>query len=362
MAEANEQHLLNHLRDVHAITMHALRQLERAARRRDEQISTVYEQHLEQSQPHERRIRELVEKHGHEPSPVEDKTLRGRSIGLRQVADIALDTPVKLSMNLFAVEHLEIAAYELLAEIAQRAQDEDTVRAAEEILEEKRAAVEQVEGTFDHAVELLDDSAEDNLLLAHLSDVHALERQSMLLLQLAVNDVCDDEQLKNVYSQHLEQTENHEHLMAERIEAQDGKPSAVKDLHLAAAKSGLQDLADSPPDAEAKMAMNLFCIEHLEIAAHEFLIRIAEQAGDSETADAARKILDEEREAAQKIREGFGRAVELMFESDGSYETVKAAERPSQDDDPESPDEDQESPSSGQPVASSSDEPVASST
>lgn len=331
MAESPQEHLLNHLRDVHALEMHSLRQLQRAAHRRDEQSSAIYEQHLEQSQGHEQKIKELVEGQGHEPSAVEDKTLRGRTIGLRQLADIALDTPVKLAMNLFALEHLEIAAYTLLVQIAKAAEDEDAARVAEEILEEERAAAEQVEGTFDRAVELLvDESSDDDLLLAHLSDVHAVERQSAQLLQLAVEEVCDDEQLKGTYSEHLEQTESHGQLMSERIETREAKPSAVKDLHLSAATSGLQELSDNPPDAEAKMAMNLFCVEYLKIAAYELLIRLAEHEGDQETAEAARKILDQERQAAEALSEALARTVELMLESDGSYEATRPAERPAQ--------------------------------
>jgi ferritin-like metal-binding protein YciE len=331
MAESQE-HLVNHLRDVHAIEVHSVRQLERAARRQDEETSSVYRSHLEESQAHEERLRELVEGHGHEATPIEDKTLRGRSIGLRQLADVALDTPVKLAMNLFAVEHLEIAAYELLAEIGRAIEDEDVVRLAEEILEQERTAAEQVEGTFDRAVEILteesseDKSDDDELLVSHLRDLHALERQSLLLLRTAIDDVCEDEELLETYRGHLEQTEKHEELMAERIEAHEAKPSAVRDLHMSAAKSGLDELSAQPPDAHAKMAMNLFCVEQLEIAGYEFLIRIAERSGDSETVETARKILDEERQAAESIQEGFARTVELMLGSDASYGSARQAE------------------------------------
>lgn len=328
MGESHDEHLLNHLRDVHAVELHTVRQLERAARRRDEETNNLYSEHLERTRAHEQRIGELVEGHGHEPSAVEDKTLRGRAIGLRQLADIALDTPVKLAMNLFALGSLRIAAYELLNEIARATENEDAARVSEEILDELRSQAEETEGTFDHAVDLLKDSDQDDLVLSHLSDMHALERQSQLLLELAVEEVCEDDELTGAYNEHLEETREHERLIGERIEARDAKPSAVKDLHLGAAKAGLNDLVAKPPDAQAKMAMNLFCVEHLEIAGHELLIRLAESDGDSDTAEAARGILEQERAAAQAIREGFGRTVELMLESDGSYEGVRAAERP----------------------------------
>jgi ferritin-like metal-binding protein YciE len=336
MSESAQEHLLHHLRDVHALELHASRQLERAARRRDEQTASVYQEHLEQSREHEQRIQELVEAHGHSPSPLEDKTLRGRSIGLRQLADIPLDTPVKLVMNLFALNHLQIAAHELLLEIARAAENEDAAQTAEQILEQERAAAEQVEDTFDRAVELLvNEESEEDLLLAHLRDVHALELQSAQLLHLAVDELSEDEQLSGPYTEHLEQTERHEKLIAERLESREAKPSAVKDLHFSAAKSGLHDLSADPPDARVKMAMNLFCVEHLEIAGYEVLKRLAEHEGDNETAEAAQKIAEEERQAAEKIRDGFARAVELMLQSERSYEGVRAAERTEQTDDGE---------------------------
>src|SRR5947199_8157226 len=109
MAESPQEHLLNHLRDLHAVVLHACRQYERAAGRRDAETVAVYKQQLEQSRAHEQRISELVESRGHQPSALEDKTLCGRIIGLRQLADVAHDTPVKMAMNLFALEHLETA-------------------------------------------------------------------------------------------------------------------------------------------------------------------------------------------------------------------------------------------------------------
>ncbi|MFL5822062.1 MAG: DUF892 family protein [Solirubrobacteraceae bacterium] len=334
MAESPEEHLLNHLRDAHAVELQAVRQLERAAKRRDEETREVYAEHLEETRGHEQRMRELVEAHGHDPTPIEDKTLRGGAIGLRQLADVALDTPVKMAMNLFALEHLEIATYELLAEIAKAAEDEDAAKAAEEILPEEREAVEKLTGTFDRAVELhMEKSEQDDVLLAHLRDIHAMEQQSMQLFQTAVDQVGEDDELERLYKEHLEQTEDHERLIAERIEARDAKPSAVKDLHAGAAKSGLIALADGPPDVCPKLAMNLFCLESLEVAGYELLIRIADRCDDSETVDVAEKILGEEREAAEAIQNSFPHTVELMFESDAAYATASSAARSDADDD-----------------------------
>jgi ferritin-like metal-binding protein YciE len=86
--------------------------------------------------------------------------MRSGAIGLRQLAEIPPDTPVKLAMHLYSLEHLEIAAYEFLARIAREAGDQETVEAAEQILEQEREAAEQVQSGFDRCVELLGEQAE----------------------------------------------------------------------------------------------------------------------------------------------------------------------------------------------------------
>ncbi|MBV9465097.1 MAG: DUF892 family protein [Solirubrobacterales bacterium] len=156
MGDSGEERLVEHLRDAHAIEEQALKQLERAVElTNDDQIEQVYREHLEETQEHEKLVRERLEAHDHEPSAVKDLTMRSGAIGLRQLADIAPETPVKLAMHFYAFEHLEIANYELLGRIARGAGDDETAQAAEKILEQERAAAEKVAETFDRAAELL---------------------------------------------------------------------------------------------------------------------------------------------------------------------------------------------------------------
>jgi ferritin-like metal-binding protein YciE len=357
MGESAQEHLLTHLRDAHAVEVQAIRQLERVAQGPDGEGEDLYREHLEQSRAHEQKVRELVEARGHEPSPIEDKTLRGGAVGLRQMADVALDTPVKRAMNLFALEHLEIATYGLLAEIARATDDEEVADEAERILREEQAAAEKIEGTFDRAVERLIESSKDEgsaehedgdpggsaanaeaegeeprgdhaLLLSHLRDVHGLEMQSLQLLRIGLEEVCEDDELENMYREHLEQTEDQERLVTERIEALDAKPSAVKDLHMSAATSGMRELMTGPPDAQTKLAMNVYCVEHLEVAAYEVLARLARHCGDDDAAQEAEKILEQERAAAQALENSFERTAQLLIESEGSYASVRAAQAP----------------------------------
>jgi ferritin-like metal-binding protein YciE len=63
------------------------------------------------------------------------------------------DTPAKLAGFAFAFEHLEIAAYEELAAVARRADDQETVAVASQTLDEERAAAQRIEASFGEALD-----------------------------------------------------------------------------------------------------------------------------------------------------------------------------------------------------------------
>lgn len=331
MSESDNQHLLNHLRDMQAVEFHAQRQLTRlAGRAEDEDLKSICEQHQEQAQEHEQRVKELVEAQGHQPSALQDKTLRAGAIGLRQLADIAPDTPPRVAIQLYGLEQLEIAGFELLARIAERDQDQDAAGVAREILEQKSQGVEEVQERFDRAGELLVEQSEeedrDKPLLGQLTEIHAIEEQALQLLGIAVKDVCQDEEFEQLLCELREQTREHEQAVTRRIEDHDAHPSAVKDLHMGTARSGLRDLMAHPPDAYVKLAMNLCCLVYIQVAAYQVLSKVAELADDRETVEMADKVREQKLEAVEKVCEKFDQAIDLMHSSDVSYEKARRAE------------------------------------
>src|SRR4029079_19586107 len=86
-------------------------------------------------------------------STLKDTAMRAGALNWGMFFQSHPDTPGKLACFAYAFEHLEIAGYEQLRRVAERAGDQDTVAIGERIMCEERAAAEKLFGTFDRAVE-----------------------------------------------------------------------------------------------------------------------------------------------------------------------------------------------------------------
>ena len=60
-----------------------------------------------------------------------------------------------------------------------------------------------------------------------------------------------------------------------------------------------------------------YATEHMEIASYELLRRIAEKAGDEETATAAKEIIADEKAMADLIASNWDKFVELSLREEG---------------------------------------------
>ena len=105
--------------------------------------------------------------------------------------------------------------------------------------------------------------------------------------------------------------------MAERLNAHEAAPSTVRQLG-----GVLGALAKLPLDfvrgeKAGRNARDAFATEHLEIASYELLRRVAQKAGDEETATAATEIIEEEKAAANLIAENWDKFAELSLQEEG---------------------------------------------
>jgi ferritin-like metal-binding protein YciE/nucleoside-diphosphate-sugar epimerase len=306
-----DEQLVKYLADVHSIELQALAQLRAAPKiAGDKRLGRAFEEHLVETEGQERRVRERLEALGGEPSKLKDAAGATGGWGMVAFAASQPDTPGKLTMHAFSYEHMELAAYELLKRLAERAEDEETARMATDIAGEERRMAERLEQCFDAAVEAslaeVDPDQLDAALLAYLRDVHALEGQAEKLLEAGAERV-EDEQLETVFREHLDETQHQRQRIKRLLDERGAKPSRAKDAVLKAGGLNLSAFFGAQPDSTTKLAGFAFAFEHLEVAAYELLQRVAARAGDEDVVAVAEQILAEERGAAERVAESWDR-------------------------------------------------------
>src|SRR5918992_2258395 len=187
MPDTIEEQLVKHLTDAHSIEEQALAQMRVAPRiAGDPELAQAFREHIAETEEHERRVRARLEARGADPSRVKDLVARAGGVGMVLFARSQPDTPGKLTSHAFSYEHMELAAYDLLALVAERAGDLETVEMARAIRDQEAAMSARLEACFDRAVEAsLRDTGPDDLgeqLNKYLADAHAIEAQAVQLL------------------------------------------------------------------------------------------------------------------------------------------------------------------------------------
>lgn len=308
------EQLTKYLTDAHSIEEQSLQQLETAPDIAGEPaFARALADHRGETEGHEQRVRELLDARGAKPSRTKDAVMRAGGAGFVLFARSQPDTPGKLAAHALSYEALEWAAYDLLARTAERAGEPDVARVAISIRDEERAMMERIEALFDRTVEAsLREVGEQDLpdhLRRYLADAHAIEAQSIQLLESGSEMVAEYPTLASLFDQHLAESRAQQGLLEERLDAADGSRSLLKDaaMRIGALEWGTFFLGH--PDTPAKLTAFSYAFEHLEIGGYEQLRRVAERAGDGETAAAASRILKQERATAEKLADAFDEAL-----------------------------------------------------
>src|SRR5579875_1882866 len=287
-----EEQLVKYLTDAHSIEQQALAQMRAAPKLAgDPRIAQIFEAHLTETQGHEHTVSELLERHGASPSKLKDIVGTLTGVGFGAFAAAQPDTPGKLIAHAFSYEHMEEAAYHLLGPLAEQAGDAEAVASLREIERQEHDMGERVAGCFDAAVTaaLRDLGTEDlqDQLVSYLTDAHAIEEQSLKLLEKGPK-LAGVPALATIYEQHLQESREHQRLLEAELDKHDVAP--------------------------AKIAAFSYAFEHLEIAAYELLMRVAQRAGSSHVEALAGHIAGEERAAADKIWNLLGDALQASLQ------------------------------------------------
>ena len=148
------EQLNKYLADAHAIEQQAIQLLQKGPQLAgDPELAGAYSEHLAETEEHARRVADRLKQRGAEPSRLKDAALQLGALNWGAFFAAQPDTPAKLAAFAYAFEHLEIAGYELLRRVAERAGDSETVAVAERILPDEQAAAETIAGTWDSVVD-----------------------------------------------------------------------------------------------------------------------------------------------------------------------------------------------------------------
>jgi ferritin-like metal-binding protein YciE len=149
-------------------------------------------------------------------------------------------------------------------------------------------------------------------LVDYIEDAHAMEQNVSTMLTSMIS-TTDDPEIKEMLEHHKEETEHQESRLRERLDALGAGTSTRKQAQTVAAAlvKGVTDVARG--DQAGKNARDGYTTEHMEIAAYQLLERLAQKAGDTETAEVARQNRAEEEAMAQKLDANWDRFLDLTL-------------------------------------------------
>ena len=150
-----QEQLTKHIDEAIAMEQDVLRMLDSMIETtEDEQIKGELQAHKLETERQSARLRERLEAHGEQPSVVREA---GGVMGalMKSVVDIARSEKAgRNARDGYATEHMEIASYQLLERIAQRAGDDATADVARQNRAEEEAMAKRFDTHWDRFADL----------------------------------------------------------------------------------------------------------------------------------------------------------------------------------------------------------------
>ena len=154
MTSEIEQELVDALADAHAMEQQSLTTLRAAVKvAGDPQLEALYKGHIAETERHLELLEARLEGHDAGRSLLKDLGGRVSALALGTGVVAQKNTPAKLVAVAYGYENFEVASYELLKRVAQRAGDQDAVEMADKILVNERQAAEKLAASYDLALE-----------------------------------------------------------------------------------------------------------------------------------------------------------------------------------------------------------------
>jgi len=153
-------------------------------------------------------------------------------------------------------------------------------------------------------------------LVKHIDEALAMEQSVLRMLDGMISST-DDEEIRSELRHHKLETEQHAERLEKRLAAHDASPSTVREMTglMNALMKGVLDRVRN--EKAWRNARDGYATEHLEIASYQLLERVAQRAGDEETAEVARLNRKDEEAMAKKIEANWDTFAELSLQEAG---------------------------------------------
>ena len=150
-----QQKLIDYVEDAHAMEQSVSTILDSMISTTDDpEIRSMLEHHKQETEEHERRLRERLDALGAGTSTRKQAQTLATAL-MKGVADMArTDKPGKNARDGFVTEHMEIAAYQLLERLAKKAGDEQTAEVARQNRADDEAMARKIDSNWDKFLEL----------------------------------------------------------------------------------------------------------------------------------------------------------------------------------------------------------------
>ena len=153
-------------------------------------------------------------------------------------------------------------------------------------------------------------------LVKHIDEAYGMEQNVLRMLDSMIG-TTEDPEMKDELRKHKLETERHADRMRQRLEAHGASPSLVREAGGIAGALMKSVLDKARGEKAGRNARDGYATEHLEIASYQLLERVAQQAGDEETAEAARENRKDEEAMASKLDSQWEKFAELSLKEEG---------------------------------------------
>ena len=153
--ETVQSKLVDYVRDAHAMEINSLQMLKSMLlHTSDGEMRSIIERHVGETEIHRDRLATRLEDMGESPSPAKKAGVLLTAAMKGMLDQVRPDKPGKDARDAFVTEAVEIAAYELLRRLAERAGDSATAEIALQNLAEEEAMAESIASSWDKVIDL----------------------------------------------------------------------------------------------------------------------------------------------------------------------------------------------------------------